>query len=575
MRRPSKRRTPRARARSLGELPRRTVGRAPRRGARARSRPSAPASAATVARDPRDAGAPAARQRQALDRPRQQLLRLRAAAPERRARAGRARRRPAPRTASDASPGGPASSVATGARHRERRDRTGRAARGRASRGSAASAAASSCSARPDRRGAPHGQRFIVADELEARREHGPPGHARDRDHTVLERLPQRLERRPLRTPATRRGEHAVVREARLARPRAAAPPPTIAGRRRRVVRRPKRRHADRAGRRARASPRPSGCASPRAPRRRRAAAGSPAAGGRASSCRSRAGLRAAGCGARRGDLERPPRTLLAAHVGEVGHDGSRSTSSARCRLGRLALAAQVGDRLGEVARPGSARRRRARPPAPDSAAQTSAARGRRAALPRRRRARPAPAARARRARARRTPRGRRARRAAAGATRRAARARSGGRSPSPPCGARAGARLTVIRRDGPLELGRRDAAPDPLLGLLAGAVGKADDRERRRATLEVGLDLDPARLEADERMRDRACEHAATLGGETLRVCARFVTKASRRGARRARLRSTRPPGGRCGGSRAAGSAARARARRARGSPDRARAGR
>ena len=34
------------------------------------------------------------------------------------------------------------------------------------------------------------------------------------------------------------------------------------------------------------------------------------------------------------------------------------------------------------------------------------------------------------------------------------------------------------------------------------------------RASCEVGLDLDPARLEADERMRDRSSEHDATLGG-------------------------------------------------------------
>ena len=30
---------------------------------------------------------------------------------------------------------------------------------------------------------------------------------------------------------------------------------------------------------------------------------------------------------------------------------------------------------------------------------------------------------------------------------------------------------------------------------------------------LEVRLDLDPARIEADERVGDRACEHVATLG--------------------------------------------------------------
>ena len=56
--------------------------------------------------------------------------------------------------------------------------------------------------------------------------------------------------------------------------------------------------------------------------------------------------------------------------------------------------------------------------------------------------------------------------------------------------------------------------AADAFLRLLAGAVGQPDDRERRPRQLQVRLDLDPARLETDERMRDRASEHVATLGG-------------------------------------------------------------
>ena len=63
-----------------------------------------------------------------------------------------------------------------------------------------------------------------------------------------------------------------------------------------------------------------------------------------------------------------------------------------------------------------------------------------------------------------------------------------------------------------PLELGRGDPAPHPLLRLLARAVGEADDRERRQAPLEVRLDLHPAGVEADKRMRDRSCEHVSTL---------------------------------------------------------------
>jgi hypothetical protein len=64
----------------------------------------------------------------------------------------------------------------------------------------------------------------------------------------------------------------------------------------------------------------------------------------------------------------------------------------------------------------------------------------------------------------------------------------------------------------GELELGRRDPAAHAFARLLAGAVGEAHDRERRQAVLDVRLDLDPAGLEADERVRDRACEHVSTV---------------------------------------------------------------
>src|SRR6187397_984818 len=53
-----------------------------------------------------------------------------------------------------------------------------------------------------------------------------------------------------------------------------------------------------------------------------------------------------------------------------------------------------------------------------------------------------------------------------------------------------------------PLELCRGDSAADPLLRLLAGAVGKPDDGERGHRVLKVRLDLDPACVEPDERMR-------------------------------------------------------------------------
>ncbi len=83
-----------------------------------------------------------------------------------------------------------------------------------------------------------------------------------------------------------------------------------------------------------------------------------------------------------------------------------------------------------------------------------------------------------------------------------------------------AGALLAQARRrevdgdapDGPLELGRGDADADALLRLLAGPVGQADDREAGNAELEMRLDLDATRLEADERVRDRPREHGSTV---------------------------------------------------------------
>ena len=59
-----------------------------------------------------------------------------------------------------------------------------------------------------------------------------------------------------------------------------------------------------------------------------------------------------------------------------------------------------------------------------------------------------------------------------------------------------------------PVERGRDDAAANAVLRLLAGAVGETDDREARDPRLEMRLDVDLPRLEADERMSDRASEH-------------------------------------------------------------------
>src|SRR5512134_112386 len=66
----------------------------------------------------------------------------------------------------------------------------------------------------------------------------------------------------------------------------------------------------------------------------------------------------------------------------------------------------------------------------------------------------------------------------------------------------------TAIER--PLEGCRHDAAPDPVLRFLARSIDQTDDREAGDAPLEVCLDLDLPRLEAHERMSDRACKHAS-----------------------------------------------------------------
>jgi hypothetical protein len=73
-------------------------------------------------------------------------------------------------------------------------------------------------------------------------------------------------------------------------------------------------------------------------------------------------------------------------------------------------------------------------------------------------------------------------------------------------------------------QLRRRDPRANPLTRLLAGAIGEADDGEARDPVPNVRLHVDPARLEADERMRDRACKHTPTLRAKPQRGCAVFV---------------------------------------------------
>ena len=56
------------------------------------------------------------------------------------------------------------------------------------------------------------------------------------------------------------------------------------------------------------------------------------------------------------------------------------------------------------------------------------------------------------------------------------------------------------------------------MLRLLAGAIGETDDREARDARLEMRLDLDLPRLEADECVGHRAREHHCTVQGRRSR---------------------------------------------------------
>src|SRR5204862_81327 len=113
------------------------------------------------------------------------------------------------------------------------------------------------------------------------------------------------------------------------------------------------------------------------------------------------------------------------------------------------------------------------------------------------------------------------------------------------------------------LELRRRYPTLDSLPRFGARTVRQADDYEGRSAAVDVSLDLDAPRLQADERMRDCASEHASTLRSGGVRLCAVLFSEF----ARRVRLRSTRPHVARCVDSRGGVAAPRAAGPRGRGS--------
>ena len=330
-------------------------------------------------------------------------------------------------------------------------------------------------------------------------------------DEAVLERLAQRLERRPLELGELVEEQHAAMREARLARPEV-RPAADDRGGRGAVVGRAERRacderllvvheagdrvdprHLERGGRVERRQDPGQPAREHRLPRTGRAAEEDVVP-------------------ARRCQLERAPGAFLPADVGEVGRGRAPIPVRDERRLGlELQLAAQVPDRLGEVpdrdrgdACESSLSRRVGR------TEETLGAEPPRSLGDREHAADPAqpPVQReladgsgALEGAARELLRRRQQRQRDRKVETRALLAQLRGREVDrDPAGREA-------------QLGGGDPAADSFPRLLAGAVGEADDREAGDAVAYVGLHVDATGLEADERMRDRACKHAATLG--------------------------------------------------------------
>ena len=186
-------------------------------------------------------------------------------------------------------------------------------------------------------------------DELEARRERRAAADARDRDDAVFERLPQRLEGGTRKLGELVEQEDAAVRERDLARARRR--PAANQGRRRDgVVRRAEGRRAQQpCPRRKQSGDRMDAgdlegvdVVEPRQDPRQAPGEHRLADPGRP---RQQQVVPARGR-----ELERPARTLLAAHVGEVGHRLRELGLGRRLGLGRVALTAEVLDGLDEMA---------------------------------------------------------------------------------------------------------------------------------------------------------------------------------------------------------------------------------
>ena len=350
--------------------------------------------------------------------------------------------------------------------------------------------------------------------ELEPSREERLALHPRDRDDAVLERLPERLEGRSLELRQLVEQQDAVVREARLARPRSGAAADDRRGRGA-VMRRPEGAVRDQwALRRKHAGDRVDPHHLERLPRlergqdRRQAPAEHRLPG---SGWPGKQQVVAAG----RRELERAPRPLLPADVGQVWMVGLGRLVGRLCRR-RPQLAAEVRDCLGEMAHGDrldaaelrlAGRLGRAENPLeagaartfgdgeraahrPDAAVESELADGRMLGEPLDRNL------------PRRSQHRQRDREVEAGAFLAQPGRREVDRDP--------------LQR--PLELRRPDAAANAVLRLRAGAVGETDDREAGEATVDVRLDLDTPRLEADESVGDGAREHTThgTAAGVT-----------------------------------------------------------
>ena len=219
-------------------------------------------------------------------------------------------------------------------------------------------------------------------------------------------------------------------------------------------------------------------------------------------------------CAPGRGDLERTPCPLLAAHVGQL-RSMRRVASLLVDGRWRPSLAAEIRHRLGRC-RTGTGSIPASATSAPDSAAQIS-------------RSRPGPArslgGNERTDDGAQPPVERQLTERGVTGQRPGWKLPRGGEDgqrdrqvESRPLLAQG--RRSEVDRDAPFrprELGGGDAAANSLLRLLAGAIGEADDRKRRVARLDVRLDFDPPWIEPDERMCDGPCEHVVTVDD---RVC-------------------------------------------------------